>query len=310
MACGSTVCALCARTTSLEYICPLCLFGTDQGAGVAASNLGEKRLPMAKKETLCHLCGATIAERAHCAVLEHCKKHKLCQVCCSNPRVIPLTDIPCPGAILAAAEPVTSMERAIGRKITPELINLLLDGPATLETHGSYALDAQAVSCKMFLPYDQLKELTAVCNELDQAKARKPSAEIRGVSTQDPKSWSDTVVLANTPQNADLTWRISALQTQCEKTYYHPRMANLATPDDACVLPSNFDSDEHRQSMKSVKMGAYVKCIKLGAPPNTLSALLQSGGQTPEELADLAGIPLPNSVQLSPTPCLVALRQK
>lgn len=277
---------------------------------MAVFNLGERRLPMAKKETLCHLCGATIEERARCAVLEHCKKHKLCHVCCSNSQVVPLTDIPCPGAILAAAEPVTSMERAIGRKITPELVTLLLDDPATPETRGPHSLDEQAVACKMFLPYDQLKELTAVCNELDQAKARGSSADAKGISIQDPRSWSDTLVLASTPQNADLAWRISALQTQCEKIYYHPRMASLTTPEDACILPSNFDNDEHRQSMKSVKMGAYVKCIKLGAPPNTLSALLQPGGQTPEELADLAGIPLPNSVRLSPTPCLVALRQK
>lgn len=308
--CGSTVCTLCARTTSFEYICPSCLFGTNQGVGLSVSNIGEKRLPMARKETLCHLCGATIKERAHCAVLEHCKKHKLCSSCYSNPSVVPLSNIPCPGAILAAAEPVTSMEKAVGRKITPELITLLLDDSTASEAHGLGTLDKQAIDCNMFLPYAQLKELAAVCNDLDQVKGKKQSSDAKGVATQDPRYWSSSLVLSNTQQNADLAWRISALQTQYEKIYYHPRMAGLATPDDAQVLPSDFNSDEHRQSMKPVKMGAYVKCIRLGAPPNTLSALLQPDSKTPEELADLAGIQLRKDVQLPLAPCLVALRQK
>lgn len=273
-------------------------------------SLGERRLPMAKKETLCHLCGAAIEERAHCAVLEHCKKHKLCSTCCSSSQIVPLTNIPCPGAILAAAEPVTSMEQAVGQKITPELIALLLNDPTASETHGLHTLDQRAIDCNTFLPYDQLKELTIVCSELDQIRGKKPLSEAKRMTVQDPRSWPDSLVLPNTPQSADIVWRISALQTQYEKVYYHPRMAGLATPDDAYVLPANFNSDEHRQSTKSVKVGAYVKCIKLGAPPNALSALLQPDNKTPEELADLAGIPLHSEVQLPLTPCLVALRQK
>lgn len=308
--CSSFVCTLCARTASFEYICPACLLGTNQGVGLSISKLGEKRLPMARKETLCHLCGATIEERAHCAVLEHCKKHKVCSACYSNSQVVLLSDIPCPGAILAAAEPITSMEKAVGKKITPELITYLLGDSTADKDRELDSLDKQTTDCNMFLPYIQLKELAAICNDLDKVRGKKQSSDTKGITFQDPRSWSTSVILPNTPQNADLAWRISALQTEYERVYYHPRMASLATPDDAHVLPSNFNSDEHKQVMKSVKMGAYVKCIKLGAPPNALNTLLQPDSKTPEELADLAGIKLCNDGQLPLAPCLVALRQK
>lgn len=253
--CGADVCKACTRMGRGHFRCIGCICDSSLALPHPVERIA--RLPIAKRDTNCHICGHVIHEREHCTVLSNSRKRKICEACYRLHDANILDGTVAPGPLLACAEPALAQERYVGRKITPELLSEIESFAQTLTTS---AIPRTALMREnLFLPYAQLVQLA----EVDDTSTRLLSKSGKGLQVQLPGGTKR--VVEQSDKGRDLVVAGQNLLTYRNRVYHSGQIPNFTSEAEAFV--------GHPETAPS-GVTAHVKCARIGALPSQTGELL------------------------------------
>ncbi|TNJ26249.1 hypothetical protein GMRT_13285 [Giardia muris] len=253
--CGADVCRACTRMGQGHFRCIGCICDSSLALPRPVERIA--RLPIAKRETSCHICGTVIHEKEHCTVLCNSRKRKICETCYRLHDANVLDGTIAPGPLLTCAEPALAQERYIGQRITPELLSEIESFAQTL---GASAIPRTAlIRENLFLPYAQLVQLA----EVDDTSTRLLSKSGKGLQLQLPGGTKK--VIEQSDKGKDLIVAGQNLLTYRNRVYHSGQIPSVTPEAEAFV--------GHLETVPA-GISAHVKCARIGALPSQTGELL------------------------------------